>query len=77
MLYRYSEIFRTGMMVTDLLLIAFSWLGAYWLRFYSGLIDTPQGIPEFRPYLETLILILPMVDFLIKILSQILYFIKS
>jgi exopolysaccharide biosynthesis polyprenyl glycosylphosphotransferase len=60
MLYRYSEIFRTGMMVTDLLLITFSWLGAYWLRFYSGLIESPQGIPEFMPYLESLILILPV-----------------
>jgi len=66
MLYRYSEIFRTGMMATDLLLIAFSWLGAYWLRFYSGLIDVPQGIPPFQPYLETLILILPVSLWLLR-----------
>lgn len=66
MLYRYSEIFRTGMMVTDLLLIAASWLAAYWLRFYSGLIEAPQGIPEFLPYAEALILILPISWWLLR-----------
>ncbi len=66
MLYRYSEIFRTGMMATDLLLITFSWLGAYWLRFHSGLIDSSQGIPEFQPYLGTLILILPISWWLLR-----------
>ncbi len=66
MLYRYSEIFRTGMMVTDLFLIAFSWLGAYWLRFHSGLLDIPQGIPRFGPYAEALFLILPVSLWLLR-----------
>ena len=51
MLYRYSEVFRTGLFVIDALLVAVSWLAAYAVRFYTGL-PAPLGIPDRDLYLE-------------------------
>jgi Undecaprenyl-phosphate glucose phosphotransferase len=59
MLYRYSEIFRTTLMISDLLLVASSWALAYWLRFFTGW-SAPQGIPELEPYLYAMLGILPL-----------------
>ncbi len=59
MLYRYSEVFRTMLAVADLLLIAISWLGAYLLRFETGL-PVPRGVPEPEPYVYALAVILPL-----------------
>ncbi len=59
MLYRYSEIFRTTLMISDLLLVAGSWILAYWIRFSMGW-SAPRGIPEFEPYLYALVGILPL-----------------
>ena len=44
MLYRHGEVFRSLLMATDLVLVALVWLGAYGLRFYTGL-EAPQGTP--------------------------------
>ena len=33
MLHRYSEVFRTLLLVADLSLVALSWVAAYYLRF--------------------------------------------
>ena len=62
MLYRYSEIFRTTLMISDLSLVAASWALAYWIRFFTGW-SAPRGIPEFEPYAYALIGILPLAFF--------------
>jgi Undecaprenyl-phosphate glucose phosphotransferase len=59
LLYRYSEVFRSLLMVADLVLVASAWLLAYWLRFGAGL-PAPRGVPAFGPYVEALVAILPV-----------------
>lgn len=59
MLHRYSEVFRTLLGVADLLIIAGAWLGAYLLRFESGL-PTPLGVPPAIDYVYPLAVILPL-----------------
>ena len=59
MLYRYSEVFRSLLMLFDGVLVAACWLGAYGLRFHVGL-PTPLGVPEFQSYLSLLLLIVPL-----------------
>ena len=59
MLYRYSEVFRTLLGVADLVLIASAWLGAYALRFNSGL-PVPLGVPPAIDYVYPLAVILPL-----------------
>lgn len=65
MLKRYSEVFRSGLLIMDLLLVASSWLAAYWIRFYGGL-PVPKGIPPIEPYLTMLIGIVPLWFFLLR-----------
>jgi Undecaprenyl-phosphate glucose phosphotransferase len=65
LLHRYSEVFRTLLMVADVTLIAGAWLAAYWLRFHTG-IPAPLGIPEFRSYLVPIALIVPLWLFLFR-----------
>ena len=59
MLYRYSEVFRTCLLIADLSLVACAWLTAYWIRFYT-VFDAPLGVPSFRAYLPPLLVILPL-----------------
>ena len=59
MLHRYSEVFRTLLMLADVTLIAASWLAAYWLRFHTGL-PAPLGVPEFQAYLYPIAVIVPL-----------------
>jgi len=59
LLYRYSEIFRTLLILADLLLVAGAWLGAYWLRFHT-MLPVPRGVPELALYLPPLAVILPV-----------------
>jgi Undecaprenyl-phosphate glucose phosphotransferase len=59
MLHRYSEIFRTMLLVADLTLVSASWIAAYWLRFHTD-IPAPLGTPEFTQYLVVLPVILPV-----------------
>jgi len=70
MLYRYSEVFRTLMAVADVALVAAAWLGAYVLRFESG-VPVPLGVPAPEPYVYALAVILPV--FLVLYRSQGLY----
>ncbi|MCZ6783738.1 MAG: undecaprenyl-phosphate glucose phosphotransferase [Proteobacteria bacterium] len=58
MLYRYSEVFRTLLMVADLVLVACAWLAAYGIRFHTDL-PVPRGIPSLQPYATALVVILP------------------
>ena len=62
MLFRYSEIFRTTLMIADLTLVGASWVFAYWIRFRTGW-PAPQGIPEIQPYLYALAGLLPLAFF--------------
>jgi Undecaprenyl-phosphate glucose phosphotransferase len=59
MLYRYSEIFRTTLMISDLLLVAACWALAYWIRFHTGW-PAPQGTPGVETYAYALTGILPL-----------------
>lgn len=58
MLRRQHEIFRTLLVLGDLLLVAAAWLGAYALRFHAGL-PAPRGVPPIEPYLQVLVFLLP------------------
>ena len=58
MLYRYSEIFRTMLMISDLSLVAASWALAYWIRFFT-VWSAPRGIPGIEPYAYALLGLLP------------------
>ncbi len=60
MLYRHSEVFRTILGVSDAALVVAAWLGAYWLRFESGLFASPLGVPELRQYVYPLAVIVPL-----------------
>jgi Undecaprenyl-phosphate glucose phosphotransferase len=59
MLYRYSEVFRTSLLVADMALVAGSWLAAYYVRFHT-VIPAPLGVPEFQAYLPPLVVIIPL-----------------
>ncbi len=59
MLYRHSEVFRTLLRVSDLVLVSASLVFAYWLRFHTEL-PAPLGVPEFEPYLWLLIAVVPI-----------------
>jgi len=59
MLRRHSEIFRSVLLLADVLLVVASWLGAYALRFHAGF-DAPRGVPPLEPYLVALGLIVPI-----------------
>jgi Undecaprenyl-phosphate glucose phosphotransferase len=59
MLRRHSEIFRTVLLLGDVLLVVASWIGAYALRFHSAL-DAPRGVPPLEPYLVAVGLIVPV-----------------
>jgi Undecaprenyl-phosphate glucose phosphotransferase len=59
MLYRYSETFRTLLVISDLVLVSAAWLGAYAIRFHSG-IPAPLGVPPFVDYAYPLAVILPL-----------------
>jgi len=51
MLKRHSQFLESLMLLADLLAISVSWLGTYYFRFYLGLVPVYRGIPDARPYL--------------------------
>lgn len=65
MLARYSEVFRSILILSDLVLVALAWLAAYYIRFHASL-DAPRGIPGVRPYAELLVVILPLWAILLR-----------
>ena len=65
MLYRHAEVFRSLLVLSDLVLISLVWLGAYGLRFHLG-IEAPQGIPPVSDYLQALVVILPVYGFMLR-----------
>jgi len=51
MLARHRQLFATGIFALDGMLIAASWVGAYFLRFHGLGLDAPLGIPPLGFYL--------------------------
>ena len=58
MLYRHSEVFRSLLLFTDLLLVAVAWGLAYGLRF--AFFDAPLGTPPADRYAWAGLLLLPV-----------------
>jgi Undecaprenyl-phosphate glucose phosphotransferase len=59
MLYRYSDVFRTLLIVLDLALLTGAWLGAYVVRFHTGM-PSPLGVPPMIDYVYPLAIVLPL-----------------
>jgi len=57
MLKRHSQFLESLMLLSDLLAISASWLVAYYLRFHWGPVPVYLGVPDIRPYLVLLALI--------------------
>lgn len=57
MLKRHSQFIESLMLLADLLVISASWLGSYYFRFYWGPVQVYREIPDIRPYLLLLGLI--------------------
>ncbi|HXF58681.1 MAG TPA: hypothetical protein VN539_02555, partial [Candidatus Saccharimonadales bacterium] len=51
MITKNRQLFSTGLFLLDGVLIAVSWLAAYWLRFYGLGNDAPRGVPSIQLYL--------------------------
>src|SRR5574337_628947 len=58
MLKRHSQFIESLMLLADLLVISASWLGSYYFRFYWGPVLVYRDIPDVRPYLLLLGLII-------------------
>ncbi|OQX67435.1 MAG: undecaprenyl-phosphate glucose phosphotransferase [Sorangiineae bacterium NIC37A_2] len=60
MLKRYHEGFSFLFRTIDVLVVIASWFFSYWLRFHSGLVAAPKGVPEFSGYAA----LVPLIVFL-------------
>jgi len=65
LLYRHGEVFRSLLMLSDLVLIAGIWMASYGLRFYAGF-DYPQGRPAIGEYALALVAILPIYGLMLQ-----------
>ena len=50
MLKKHSQLFESLLLISDLVIIAFSWLFSYYVRFHSGLLPVHHGAPGLLPY---------------------------
>src|SRR5690242_4636128 len=57
MLKRYSEFFKSLMLLNDLFFLSVSWWFAFWFRFFSGMIPQPESY-VFQAYMLGWFLIL-------------------
>src|SRR3989338_7803331 len=55
MLKKHSQVFENILLITDILVIAASWVASYFIRFYSGMIPVTKGVPDLKVYLLLLI----------------------
>ncbi len=61
MLYRYSEVIRSALLVADMTIVGVAWVAAFYLRFYLPGMPPPNGeIPPFEQYAVLLPGILPL-----------------
>jgi len=66
MLKKHSQLFESLLLISDLVIIAFSWLFSFHVRFHSGLIPVQQGIPDFYSYSFLLVPIVLIWAFVFK-----------
>lgn len=66
MLKKYGQLFISALFISDTVVIFFSWLAAYFLRF-NDLLPATQGVPPLGPYLALLVPIWIIFLFNIKI----------
>ena len=57
MLKKHAQLFEALFTTSDLLVVSFSWVASYWLRFYSDLFEVEKGIPPFIDYLKLLLFV--------------------
>ena len=55
MLKKYAQLFISALFISDSLVIFFSWLAAYFIRFKIPLVPATHGIPPFKQYVIVLI----------------------
>jgi Undecaprenyl-phosphate glucose phosphotransferase len=60
LLYRYSEVFRTLLVVADATLVSAAWVLAWWLRFESGLLPPAAAPPSLASHASLLVAIVPL-----------------
>ncbi len=60
MFARSRQLFTTGMFAVDAVLIAGSWLAAYWLRFHGLGLEAPLGVPPLAMYIRSGAVITPV-----------------
>ncbi len=66
MLKKHAKFFENILFIADLFIIGLSWLFAYYIRFYSGLMPVEKGIPPFSIYFYLIIPILFIWGFVFK-----------
>ncbi|MBI3584125.1 MAG: undecaprenyl-phosphate glucose phosphotransferase [Nitrospinae bacterium] len=66
MLKKHAKFFENILFIADLFVIGLSWLFAYYIRFYSGLLPAEKGIPPFSIYFYLIIPILFIWGFVFK-----------
>jgi len=64
-LKRHSEVLVGLASAADLLLVGAAWLLAYLVRFHTGF-EAPRGVPGVQPYLQPLLVILPLFAWLLR-----------
>ena len=60
MLKQHSRFFESLLLLVDWITLSISWMLAYHLRFYAGIIPVHKGIPSFTVYLILLIFMIPL-----------------
>ncbi len=60
MLKQHSRFFESLLLFVDWITLSISWIIAYYLRFYTGIIPVYKGIPSLTSYLILLIFMIPL-----------------
>ncbi len=50
MLKKHSQLFENLLLISDLVIISSSWALSFHIRFHSGLLSVPRGVPDFFAY---------------------------
>ena len=55
MVKQRHQLFELLFMMSDLCMVSVAWLGAYWIRFQTGVFPASKGIPRMEDYLVMLV----------------------
>lgn len=66
MLKKHSQFFESLLLISDLVIIALSWVLSYHIRFYGHVVPTDRGVPDFSMYAVLLLPILVIWFFAFK-----------